>query len=136
MRLSTSLNRNILEANVGGIINKFKIESRRSTLFFEDILANYVKGCEEAGHAEEMEKIGPTKLWQIIQHDGPSREAGSFSTSYQNIFRMLKEFEESTGKKAFVLMCAEDLDTTPVGLKVSLLKDGTPYFTHIAEGEG
>lgn len=41
---------------------------------------------------------------------------------------MLKEFEESTGKKAFVLMSAEDFDANPVALKVSLLEDGTPRF--------
>jgi hypothetical protein len=68
MRLSTSLNRNILEATAGGIINKFKIKSRRSTLFFEDILAGYVKECENAGHAEEMERIG--EKWGALYSAG------------------------------------------------------------------
>jgi hypothetical protein len=68
MRLSTSLNRNILEATAGGIINKFKIKSRRSTLFFEDILAGYVKECENAGHAEELEKIG--EKWGALYSGG------------------------------------------------------------------
>ena len=83
----------------------------------------YLNSLKATGHIT-FERIGPTKLWQIDQRDGPPGERGSLSSSYQNIFRMLKEFEESTGKRAFVLMSAEDFDTEPVGLKLSLLDDG------------
>jgi len=58
-----------MEATVGGIINKFKIRRRRDTLFFEDILANYVKECERAaGYSEEMEKIG--QKWGALYSGG------------------------------------------------------------------
>lgn len=58
MRLSESLRRNIMETGVGNIINKFKAKSRRDVLFFEDILASYIKECEKAGYGKEMEEIG------------------------------------------------------------------------------
>ncbi len=64
MRLSYSLNKNIMETGVGGIINKFIVKKRRSVLFFEDILANYIKECEEAGYGKEMEKIA--EKWMIF----------------------------------------------------------------------
>lgn len=57
MRLSESLRKNIIKTSVGVILNKFKIKSRRSVLFFEDILANYIKECEDAGYREEMKEI-------------------------------------------------------------------------------
>jgi hypothetical protein len=85
----------------------------------------YLNSLKAAGRIT-FERIGPTKLWQINRHDGPPGGMGPFSTSYQNIFRMLKEFEESTGKKAFVLVSAEDVDANPVGFKLSLLDDGAP----------
>lgn len=49
---------------VGGIINKFKIKRRRVTLFFEDILANYIKECEKKGYKKEMREIG--ELWSSL----------------------------------------------------------------------
>lgn len=58
MRLSELLRKNTIETTIGGIINKFKIKRRWTTLFFEEILGNYVKMCEDAGHSKEMEKIG------------------------------------------------------------------------------
>ena len=82
----------------------------------------YLKSLKAAGHID-FEKIGPTKLWQIAGYDGPPGGAGPLATSYQIIFRMLKEFEETTGKKALVLMSAEDLHTKPGNMKVSLLED-------------
>ena len=94
----------------------------------------YLKSLKATGRVN-FEKIGPTKLWQTTRHDGPQRGVEP-STSYRNIFRILKEFEEATGKKAFVLMSAEDLDTKPVDMKVSLLEDGTPSFEHMMEAEG
>ena len=64
MQLSESLRRNVMETVVGGVLNKFKIKNRRNVLFFEDILANYVKGCEDAGYGEEMKAIG--QKWCIL----------------------------------------------------------------------
>jgi len=58
MRLSELLRKNTIETTIGGIINKFKIKKRRTTLFFEEVLGNYVKMCEDEGHSREMEKIG------------------------------------------------------------------------------
>lgn len=58
MRLSTSLSRNVMEATVGGLIYKFKIRGRRHVLFFEEIMANYIKECEKVGHVDEMRDIG------------------------------------------------------------------------------
>lgn len=61
MRLSESLNKNIIESGVGGILNKFKIKNRRDALFFEDILANYVKECEKNKYNDEILRIG--QMW-------------------------------------------------------------------------
>lgn len=59
MRLSESLRRGVLEAVVGGIVNKFKIRSkRRDTLFFEELLARYILECEKAGFERETMKMG------------------------------------------------------------------------------
>lgn len=64
MRLSESLRRDIMETAVGGIINKFKFKRRRTTLFFEDILAEYIKACEDAGYSDKMREIG--ELWGAL----------------------------------------------------------------------
>lgn len=58
MRLSTSLQKNILEATAGRVLNRFRIRSRRDTLFFEEIPAYYIKACEEAGYSADMRDIG------------------------------------------------------------------------------
>ncbi len=58
MKLSESIRRGTFDSFVGGIINKFKIKSRRTTLFFEEILTEYIKLCEDNGHSEEIENIG------------------------------------------------------------------------------
>lgn len=84
----------------------------------------YLNSLMAAGHIT-FERIGPTKLWQINQRDISQGGEGNSSTHFQNILRMLTEFEESTGKKALVIMSVEDLDAEPVGLKLSLLDDGT-----------
>jgi hypothetical protein len=64
MRLSESLKRNIMETSVGRLLNKFKIKSRRNVLFFEDILANYIKECEKAGYEKEIRDIA--KKWMNL----------------------------------------------------------------------
>ncbi len=64
MKLSESLRRNIFNAGVGGIINRFRGKRRRVILFFEDILAEYIKECENAGYEENMRKIG--EYWGVL----------------------------------------------------------------------
>ncbi len=63
MRLSYSIKKNIFEAAVGGLINKFKFRKRRDTLFFVDILMNYVKECEKAGYEEEIRNV--SEKWAL-----------------------------------------------------------------------
>lgn len=60
MRLSTSLSRNVMNVAVGTLLNRFKLKSRRNTLFFEDILAIYVKKCDDAGYGRKIEESGIT----------------------------------------------------------------------------
>jgi hypothetical protein len=64
MRLSESLRRGIMESAAGGIINRFKVKSRRDILFFENILAKYISNCEKAGYEKNMENIG--EKWMKI----------------------------------------------------------------------
>ena len=58
MRLSESISKNIMEVSTGGILNRFKIKTRRSVLFFEDIFANYIKECEKNGFEKDTFEIG------------------------------------------------------------------------------
>ena len=58
MRLSESLRRNIMETIPGKILNKFKGRSSRSVVFFEDILAEYIKECEASGYDKELANLG------------------------------------------------------------------------------
>lgn len=71
MRFSESLQKNIMETNVGRLFNKFKIRSRRDVLFFEDIFANYVKECEKNGYGKEMKSIAQKWMNLAIQHTTP-----------------------------------------------------------------
>ncbi len=64
MRASEILRRGILKVGTGGILNRIKIQSRRNTLFFEEIGANYVKECERSGFSRDMEIIG--KNWMSL----------------------------------------------------------------------
>ncbi|MCX6814365.1 MAG: hypothetical protein NTY20_01805 [Candidatus Aenigmarchaeota archaeon] len=64
MRLSESIRRDILETRAEGIINKFKIYKRRNVLLFEEILANYIKACEDSGYKEDMNGIA--KTWSFL----------------------------------------------------------------------
>lgn len=64
MRLSESLRKNVFETTAGGITNKFRIKKRRTTLFFEDILALYIRLCESGGHPDEMFDAG--KEWGAL----------------------------------------------------------------------
>jgi hypothetical protein len=64
MRLAESLRRGVMETGAGGIINRFKIKKRRSTLFFEDILAEYIKECESSGYGKEMQETA--REWNVL----------------------------------------------------------------------
>ncbi|MCK5023713.1 MAG: hypothetical protein KAS04_06055, partial [Candidatus Aenigmarchaeota archaeon] len=64
MRLSESIRRKVLDIGSGWVVNRFKIKKRRDTLFFEDILAEYLKICETAGHEDEIIEIG--QEWMIL----------------------------------------------------------------------
>jgi len=61
MRLSLSIQMDVLKAKAGHILNTFKIYPRRDVLFFEDILAQYIQECEKAGYGNEIFDIG--KKW-------------------------------------------------------------------------
>lgn len=64
MRLSRSLSKGIMRATVSGLLNTFKLKSRRSTYFFHDILAEYLIECENAGFAKDFREIG--RLWMAL----------------------------------------------------------------------
>ena len=68
MRLSSSLARNVIETLRGGVFNKFRIKRRRDALFFEDILAEYLKECEREGYAEEIEKNNYDSFAMLIDN--------------------------------------------------------------------
>jgi len=72
MRLSESLKKNIMESSAGRVLNKFKIKARRDAFFFEDILAEYVKECEDAGYENELQEIGKKWMNLVIQQTLPS----------------------------------------------------------------
>ncbi len=58
MRLSESLQRNVLESSAGRLFNKFKLKGRRNVLFFEDILSEYIRECERQNKGKELEEAG------------------------------------------------------------------------------
>ena len=67
MRMSESLQKNVLEVGVGILLNKFKGKSRRDTFFFEDILAEYVFDCQSKGYNQEMRCVGQEWMSRVIQ---------------------------------------------------------------------
>ncbi len=64
MSLSESIRRGVMESRVGGIISKIKAHRRRYVLFFEEIIAEYIKLCEESGYEDEVKKI--SRKWAIL----------------------------------------------------------------------
>lgn len=72
MELSHSLHKGIFETAVGGIFNKFKIRKRRNTLFFEDIIAGYIRECEKAGKHSEVYSLGEEWFLVIFSRLFPS----------------------------------------------------------------
>lgn len=67
MRLSESIRKNILEIGSDGIYNRFKISTRRTTLFFEELGSVYIKKAESSGYARETERMG--YLWMRLFFD-------------------------------------------------------------------
>lgn len=68
MKLSESIEKNIMESKAGSIINRFIISKRRSVLFFEEILANYIKLCESRGYSDDLRDIG--NIWGRLSTNG------------------------------------------------------------------
>lgn len=66
MKLSESLRKNIMDVTVGRIVNTFKARPRRYVLFFEDILASYIKECEMAGHGKETREIAKNLMGMVV----------------------------------------------------------------------
>jgi len=85
MRLSTSLHRGILETSVGRVLNRFEIMSRRDTLFFEDILANYVKECEKEGYGAEI-CTAAQKAFAILIHGLVPQTLKKSPSIFLNVF--------------------------------------------------
>ncbi len=67
MRLSEAISKKILNTATGGILYRFKGKARRHVLFFEDILANYIKECEDAGFGPELQTMGQEWMSRVIQ---------------------------------------------------------------------
>jgi len=61
LRLSTSLQRNVIEVTVGGVLNRFIMGNRRLVLFFEDIIGKYILICERHGHKGDLREL--SKRW-------------------------------------------------------------------------
>jgi len=57
LRLSTSLQRNVIEATVGGVLNRFIMRNRRLVLFFEDIIGEYILICERHSHKGDLREL-------------------------------------------------------------------------------
>lgn len=57
MKLTESMRRGVFDSFVGGVINRFKLKGRRDVLVFEDILAGYVKRCQDAGQSGYLGEI-------------------------------------------------------------------------------
>jgi len=58
MRLSESLRKGVLEAAVGGVMNKFKIQRRRDTFFFEELISDFIFESERRGFGAAVEEMG------------------------------------------------------------------------------
>lgn len=72
MRLSELIGRNILESTIGSVVLKFKGKPRRWTLFFEDILAEYVDLCDKSGDGRLLREIGEKWSSVVIEQKIPN----------------------------------------------------------------
>lgn len=57
MKLSESLRKRIIAINPGKIISTFKAKPRRYVIFFEELLAEYIKACEDNGEGPIIDHI-------------------------------------------------------------------------------
>lgn len=64
MRLAEMLQRDILKAYSGGLLSRLKLPQRRTVLFFEDILSDYISVCEKNGYSGDIAKIA--KCWGAL----------------------------------------------------------------------
>ena len=55
MNISRMIGDNGVKIDAGVIINKLKIRKRRLVIFFEDIISEYIKTCEEEGFSDLIE---------------------------------------------------------------------------------
>ncbi|OYT53610.1 MAG: hypothetical protein B6U72_05275 [Candidatus Altiarchaeales archaeon ex4484_2] len=67
MRISTSLSKRIIEASPGEVLNRFIARRRRMTLFFEDIVGEYVLECERGGFGSELADL--SRKWAELTLD-------------------------------------------------------------------
>lgn len=72
MRFGELIQKKILTGTVGKVAYRFGGSERRHTLFFEDILAIYVKECQNAGYEEQMREIGEGWLSRLVSAKMPN----------------------------------------------------------------
>lgn len=85
MRLSEAIGKKILRATSGGVLYRFKGRPRRHILFFEDILANYVKACEDAGFGDEVQAMGQEWTSRVVQEFIPNTLRSMPKTLFVNL---------------------------------------------------
>jgi len=64
MKLSTSLYKGLMEVGVGSVLNRFKINSRRDILIFEDLVCEHFQYLQEKGKGEVLFRVG--KEWAFL----------------------------------------------------------------------
>lgn len=64
MRFSDSLRKGIVQSIRGGLFAKFRLPTRRLTLFFGDIFIGYLDECEKSGFGKEMGSAG--QQWMTL----------------------------------------------------------------------
>jgi len=129
MRLSESLRKNIMEATIGRVLNKFKGRSRRDILFFEDILANYIKECEDVGFGKEMKKIG--QEWMYLTSNAllpESLKALPCAILFNRVLKkvwinlgLLKDIKASKKNKIIILKTKGEMITRIIGANNAII---------------
>ncbi|MBI4020408.1 MAG: hypothetical protein HY367_03685 [Candidatus Aenigmarchaeota archaeon] len=64
MRLSESIRKNIFSHSSGVILNSFKAKNRRDVIFFEDILAEFIRDCEAQGYGPVV--LAAAQEWMML----------------------------------------------------------------------
>jgi len=54
MNLAGSIHKGIISIKPGGVHNTHILKRRRNTIFFEDLISEYYKICEQHGHGEQL----------------------------------------------------------------------------------